>query len=91
MPDPLPPLPPEFAEAIEAYLEEAVRMQREKVFRRARTHIPHLTADDVLNPHDFPVLMRDHDFQFEDGVLAGLIQAQIGIRANFARARRGGD
>ncbi len=72
-------------EQMNTHLEEMIRMQREKVLRLARARIPHLTSDDVLNPHDFPELMRDPIFNFEDGITAGLLQAQISLRANFFR------
>lgn len=85
---PPPPIPAETVEAIERHFDEMIAMQRRKVFDRARRHVPHLTADDVLNPHDFPALMRDHDFQFEDGILSGLVQSQISLRAAFFRPSR---
>jgi hypothetical protein len=44
-----------------------------------------LTADDLLQPHDFPELARDPGFNYEDGVLAGLRSAGAAIRA--ARSR----
>ncbi|MBI3735098.1 hypothetical protein HY256_01115 [Candidatus Sumerlaeota bacterium] len=74
---------------IEKHFDEMIQMQRDKVLRMARMRVPNLTADDVLNPHDFPALVRDADFQFEDGVLGGLVQAQISLRANFFRAKSG--
>jgi hypothetical protein len=77
------PIPEPTVQAIESHFDELIRMQREKVLKMARQRLPHLTPDDVLNPHDFPELMRDGDFQFEDGVLGGLIQAQISFRARF--------
>ena len=40
-----------------------------------------LTADDLLQPHDFPALARDPEFNYEDGVLAGLRSAQAALRA----------
>ena len=46
-------------ERLEALFEELITQQQDKVLRLARTRIPHLTADDILNPHDFPELMMD--------------------------------
>lgn len=80
-------IPEDAVQAIEKHFDEMIRMQRDKVLRMARQRIPHLTPDDVLNAHDFPALLRDWDFQFEDGVLGGLIQSQISLRANFFRRR----
>lgn len=84
------PITPDTIDAIESHLDQMIRMQREKVFGMARRRVPNITADDVLNAHDFPELMRDASFNFEDGVLAGLIQAQISLRASFFRAPREG-
>ncbi|MCC6555968.1 MAG: hypothetical protein IT372_23655 [Polyangiaceae bacterium] len=49
-------------------MEEA---QRAKVIALARRILPHLTAEDLRNPHDFPDL-DDPDWHFEDGQLAGI-------------------
>lgn len=83
------PIPEPTILAIEAHFDEMIAMQRAKVLRMARQRLPHLTGDDVLNPHDYPELMRDSDFQFEDGVLGGLIQAQISLRARFFVPQQG--
>ena len=37
----------------------------------ARRILPHLTAEDIRNPHDFPGL-TDPDWHFEDGQLTGV-------------------
>lgn len=80
----------ETIEAMEEHLGQMVRMQREKVFALARRRVPNLTADDALNPHDFPELAADANFNFEDGILSGFIQAQISLRAAFFRPAREG-
>lgn len=82
-PNPQPPM--DLIRSVEAHLDELIRMQRAKVFALGRRLVPHLTPEDVLNPQDFPALARDWDFQFEDGILAGLIQAQISLRAAVFR------
>jgi len=45
--------------------------QAEKVLDLARRLVPHLTAEDIRNPHDFPDL-SDPDWHFEDGQLVGI-------------------
>ena len=75
----------EAAKLAEEHLEAQIQLQRKKVFAMAARLVPGITADDVLNPHDYPALAHDQDFQFEDGVLAGLIQAQLSLRAEFRR------
>lgn len=61
-------------------LERLITNQRSKVMKIARERIPYLTSDDVLNPHDFPELLKDSIFNFEDGILSGFVSAQIAIR-----------
>ncbi|MEZ4307422.1 MAG: hypothetical protein R3F14_05175 [Polyangiaceae bacterium] len=39
-----------------ALLERMEEGQRDKVLDLARRLIPHLTAEDIRNPHDFPDL-----------------------------------
>jgi hypothetical protein len=68
-------------------LDEMATHQRGKVLAAARRIIPHLTADDVLNPHDFPELESAGEFHYEDGILAGLLAAQAAIRARQGQSR----
>lgn len=70
-----------FFEATELLLQQMVDQQRAKVLRLAREAVPNLGPDDVLNPHDHPELKAHPTFEFEDGILSGLISAQIAIRA----------
>ena len=71
----------------EALFTEMIVQQRAKVLAVARTHHARLTEDDLLSPQDFPELVDDPRFNYEDGLLAGLISAQIALRAQ-ARGRR---
>lgn len=73
-------------EAIDGLLETMIRQQREKVLRLAREAVPHISSEDVLNPNDYPELKAHPTFEYEDGLLAGLIAAQIALRAE-SRAR----
>ena len=66
---------------MDAFLNEAIVQQRKKVARIAAELRPHLGPDDLLNPHDFPELVRDARFNYEDGLLAGLLVAQMAIRS----------
>lgn len=61
--------------------DEMIEQQRGKVLSMARSLNPRLTADDVMSPDDFPELASDPRFAYEDGLLAGLISAQIALRA----------
>jgi hypothetical protein len=70
---------------VDALLEQMIAQQRVKVIRLAREAVPDITLDDVLNPHDFPELKEHPTFEYEDGILAGFISAQMAIRAHTAR------
>jgi hypothetical protein len=60
-----------------------IHQQREKVLRLAREAVPRLSPEDVLNPHDFPQLHEHPTFEFEDGILAGLIASHVALRAEI--------
>ena len=68
-----------------ALLEQMISQQRAKVLRLAREAVPHIGPEDVLNPHDFPELKAHPTFEFEDGLLSGLVAAQVALRAERRR------
>lgn len=72
-------------EDLEALFEEMISQQRAKVLAVARTLNARLTGDDILSPLDFPELADDGRFNYEDGLLAGLLSARIAVRALFRR------
>lgn len=74
-------------EALLELLEPMIAQQREKVLATARRRVPYLTGDDILNPHDFPELERAPEFHYEDGILAGLLAAQMALRARLREPR----
>jgi hypothetical protein len=76
------------AEATERMLAEMIAAQEAKLFALARRLVPQLTAEDVLNPHDFPALVESAEFNYEDGILTGLRAAEMALRA-ARRAARG--
>lgn len=72
-----------------AHMLELMReLQSRKVVELARRIRPNLTAEDILNPHDFPEL-DDPDWHFADGQLAGIDSVLTAWRAHL-RADRGG-
>lgn len=73
-------------DVLDRLLREMVAQQERKVLTLARQLVPGLTPEDLRNPQDFAVLMRNPDFNFEDGLLAGLRSAQMAIRAELRRA-----
>jgi hypothetical protein len=66
-------------------LEEMIQSQRVKVLRVAREFSPQSTPEDIMNPHDIPALAGAATFHFEDGILSGLISAQVALRAGVLR------
>ena len=67
---------------LESLLLSMGTQQEEKVLALARRLRPGLTAEDVRNAHDFSEL-RDPDFNYEDGMLAGLQYALSALRARL--------
>jgi ADP-ribose pyrophosphatase len=67
--------------AIERLLTEMEELQQRKVLDLARRLRPGLTPEDVGNPHDFPEL-GDSDWQYADGMLAGIRAVRTALRAH---------
>lgn len=76
---------PSLEARFEAFMKEMVEHQQAKVLKLARDRLPHLTGDDVLNPHDYPQLMQDPIFNYEEGVVTGLLSAQTALRRALFR------
>ena len=70
-------------EEIAALLEELVGAQRRKTLALARRIDPSLTEDDLFQPHDHPKIASHPLYQFEDGVLAGLLSARAAFAAKI--------
>lgn len=66
-----------------ATLSTLVEEQRKKLLAEAQLRNPRLTTEDVLQPDDFPELSTDPRYTYEDGVLAGLLVAQVALRATL--------
>jgi hypothetical protein len=66
---------------VEALVLELEQGQRRRVLELARRLKPGLTQEDIANPHDF-VELRDSDWQYEDGVLAGIQSVLAAVRAS---------
>jgi hypothetical protein len=70
-------------EEIDALLEEMIASQRDRTLALARRIDPSLTADDLFQPHDHPGIATHPAYQFEDGMLAGLLAARAALRAKM--------
>ena len=67
----------------EQLFERMITQQQAKVLRLARQAVPNIGPEDLRNAHDFPELKAHPTFEYEDGLLAGLISAQIAVRAEI--------
>jgi len=67
---------------VERLVGEMEDLQRRKVIDLARRLRPGLTGEDIANPHDFPEL-GDPDWQYEDGMLAGVQSVLAAVRARL--------
>ena len=73
-------------DAVERLLADMVAQQERKVFGLARRLVSHVTLEDLRNPHDFAPLMESGEFNYEDGILAGLRAARAALRASCRTA-----
>ena len=73
------------AAELEALFDELINHQRKKVFLEARRLDPRLTEDDIQQPHDFPAIAQNPEWNYEDGILAGYLAAQMAVRAKMRR------
>jgi hypothetical protein len=67
----------------ETRLQKMIEFQREKLLKLAREILPDLTPEDLRNPQDFPELIKDPLFNYEDGLLAGYLAVQIAMRSRL--------
>ena len=71
---------PENRHSTEALLQELIEHQQTKVLKVAREIIPDATPEDIRNPQDFPDLVADSLFNYEDGILTGYLTLQTALR-----------
>ncbi len=62
---------------LEALFDQLADEQRKKLMAFGRTLVPGLTADDLLQPNDFPILDNHPYFRYEEGVLEGILTARM--------------
>ena len=67
----------------ETRLQEMIEFQREKLLELAREILPDLTPEDLRNPQDFPELIKDPFFNYEDGLLVGYLAVQMAMRSRL--------
>ena len=64
----------------EILLQELIEHQQTKVLKVAREIVPDATPEDIRNPQDFPDLVADSLFNYEDGILTGYLTLQTALR-----------
>ena len=64
----------------EVLLQELIEHQQTKVLKVAREIVPDATPEDIRNPQDFPDLVADTLFNYEDGILTGYLTLQTALR-----------
>jgi hypothetical protein len=68
---------------LDRLLLQMIDQQERKLLELARQLVPGLTPEDLRNPQDFAVLVGDPDFNYADGILAGLRSAHMALRAEL--------
>ncbi|HYK41889.1 MAG TPA: hypothetical protein VE007_05815 [Thermoanaerobaculia bacterium] len=66
---------------MESLLEEMISSQQRRLRELAGRIAPHLTEEDLLQPHDHPEIGSHPDYQFEDGILSGYLAVRAALRA----------
>ena len=64
----------------EELVQELIENQQSKVLKVARDLVPEVTPEDIRNPQDFPELLADTLFNYEDGILTGFLTIQTALR-----------
>ena len=64
----------------EVLLQDLIEHQQAKVLKVAREIVPDATPEDIRNPQDFPDLVADTLFNYEDGILTGYLTLQTALR-----------
>ncbi len=62
-------------------LEQMVRLERKKLLTFAKSILPCLTDEDILQPQDFPELELHPEFRYKEGVCIGLETALAALYA----------
>ena len=71
---------PENSKSPEELIQELIQHQQSKVLKVAREIVPDVTPEDIRNPQDFPELVSDTLFNYEDGILTGYLSLQTAFR-----------
>jgi hypothetical protein len=70
-------------QTIDQLMLQLIDQQERKVLDLGQRIHPGLTSEDIRNPQDFPDLLESFQWNFEDGILAGLKSAHMALRAKL--------
>jgi len=70
-------------QTIDQLMLQLIEQQERKVLDLGQRIHPGLTSEDIRNPQDFPDLLESFQWNFEDGILAGLKSAHMALRAKL--------
>ena len=70
---------PKNRHSTDVLLQELIKHQQTKVLKVAREIVPDATPEDIRNPQDFPDLVADTLFNYEDGILTGYLTLQTAL------------
>lgn len=62
--------------------DELAKSQLKRMLEFAKKIYPRITEDDLWQPVDFPLLEENPFFRYEEGVLAGILQAKACLLAS---------
>ena len=71
---------PENRKSTEQLIQELIQHQQSKVLKVAREIVLDATPEDIRNPQDYPELVSDTLFNYEDGILTGYLSIQTALR-----------
>ncbi len=71
---------PENRKAIDELIQTLIDYQQSKVLKIAREIVLDATPEDIRNPQDYPELVADTMFNYEDGILTGYLSIQTALR-----------
>ena len=73
------------SKSTENLIQELIFHQQSKVLKVAREIVPDATSEDIRNPQDFPELVADTLFNYEDGILTGYLTLQTAMRKQIRK------
>ncbi|MBG55603.1 MAG: hypothetical protein CL935_00545 [Deltaproteobacteria bacterium] len=71
---------PKNRKSTEKLIQKMIDHQQSRVLKVAREIVPNATPEDIRNPQDFPQLLADSIFNYEDGILTGYLSLQTALR-----------